>query len=620
MALDGITVRCIVTELKKTLDGARIVKVAQPDRDSVVLSMKAYDTYRVFISSQALTPLVYIMEGNAENPKVAPNFCMLLRKHLNSAKLLDIIQPGLERVIAFKIEHLDDMGDLRIKYLIVEMMGKYSNIIFAEPSGDDGISDINRPEIQNGILKNLRIVDSIKHVSMLVSSVREVLPGKPYFIPETENKLDPLSVDYDTFRRYILAKNEPVQVSLYKIFTGFSPCFSTEICHRCNLDGRKSSSSLSEEEIEKLFSLIVFIMKDVQNGVFSPVLIKRDGKPVDFSAIPLKCYSDYSDNGNDVEIKSYSSISKLLFDFYSQKVIYGRMMQKSSDLRKLVSNTMEKDSKKLDLQQKQLKDTEKKDKYKVYGELLSAYGYSVGKGEKFVKVNNYYTGEDIEIPLNPEISAIENAKKYFDKYAKLKRTAEALTSLTSQTEDELKHLESISTSLQLSQSEQDLNEIKEEMIESGYMKRREKNKKNGGGSVRTKALKLGMPMHYVTDSGYDIYVGRNNLQNDELTFHLCDGADWWFHAKGVPGSHVVVKHKDGEMPDSVFEIAGTIAAFYSKKRDSGKADVDYLLRKNVKKPAGAKPGFVVYYTNYSLVADSNIEKLLAEGKIRYDKC
>ena len=270
------------------------------------------------------------------------------------------------------------------------------------------------------------------------------------------------------------------------------------------------------------------------------------------------------------------------------------------DLRKIVTTILDRSRKKYDLQKKQLKDTEKREKYKIYGELIHTYGYGLKANSKTLEAFNYYTNENISIPLDPQLTAQENALKYFNKYNKLKRTYEALTDLIEETHEEIIHLESISTSLDIAVSEDDLTQIKEELIQYGYMKKRPAGKKE---KIKSE------PFHYLSSDGYHMYVGKNNFQNEELTFKFAVGNDWWFHAKGIPGSHVVVKTNGDELPDRTFEEAGRLAAYYSKGRENEKVEIDYLEKKNVKKPNGSKPGFVIYYTNYSLVASPDISEI-----------
>ena len=335
------------------------------------------------------------------------------------------------------------------------------------------------------------------------------------------------------------------------------------------------------------------MMRDVRSGDFSPCIVYENGVPVEYAALRLTSYPE-------AQRKDYASISALLEDYYAEKNTITRIRQRSSDLRRIVSTALERNIKKYDLQLKQMRDTEKKDKYRIYGELLNTYGYGVEPGVKSMTALNYYTNEDIVIPLDPMLTAGENAKKYFDKYNKLKRTFEALSQLTLETKSEIDHLESVSNALDIAQKEEDLVQIKEELIESGYIRRK-------GGSKKVKVTSR--PFHYVSSDGYDIYVGKNNYQNDELTFRFASGNDWWFHAKGMPGSHVVVKSRGDELPDSTFEDAARLAAHYSRGRGQEKVEIDYTEKKNVKKPGGGKPGFVVYYTNYSMMIDSDISAL-----------
>jgi len=288
----------------------------------------------------------------------------------------------------------------------------------------------------------------------------------------------------------------------------------------------------------------------------------------------------------------------VLEQFYSKKSVVTRIRQKSSDLRRIVQTTLEKDYKKYELQEKQLKDTEKKDKYKIYGELITAFGYGLEAGsEKLIAQNYYDDNKEITIPLDKDLTPMENAKKYYDKYGKLKRTAEALESIIIETSDEITHLESIMNALDIALTEDDLKEIKEELIQAGYIKRKSSDKK---------AKFKSKPFHYVSSDGYDMYVGKNNIQNEELTFKVANGGDWWFHSKTFPGSHVIVKTNGDELPDSTFEEAAKLAAYYSKGREQDKVEIDYIQRKHVKKVAGSKPGFVIYHTNYSMAISPDI--------------
>lgn len=586
MALDGIVISNIVYELRDTLLGGRFNKIAQPEKDELLITIKGQDrgAYKLFLSAGAGMPLIYLTEKTKASPLTAPNFCMLLRKHLNNCKILDISQPGLERIVSMKLEHMDELGDLKVKYLIIELMGKHSNIIFCDDS--------------------MTIIDSIKRVNQFMSSVREVLPGREYFIPETTNKLNPLTIDYSSFKANILSKAQPVGKAIYTNLTGISPLIANEICYRASIDSGESTSALNEDTGLHLYRNFERIMQNVKDNEFTPHIIIGDRGPIEFSSVPLNCYS-----GTGYEINNFTSASAMLETYYATKNAVSRMHQKSADLRKLVANAIERSSKKYDLQLKQLQDTDKRDKYKVYGELITSFGYGLEPNSKELVAENYYNNnEKINIPLDPTIAPMENAKKYFAKYNKLKRTFEALSSLIQETRDEINHLESIRASLEIATDEYDLAELKHELMEYGYIKRKFTSGKSKTKDSSKKSSKS-KPFHYISSDGYHIYVGKNNYQNEDLTFKLADGGDWWFHAKSLPGSHVIVKSGQIDLPDRTFEEAARLAAHYSGAKDADKVEIDYTQRKNIKKPSGSKPGFVIYHTNYSLVADTDISDI-----------
>ncbi|WP_461818728.1 Rqc2 family fibronectin-binding protein [Faecalimonas sp.] len=574
MAFDGITVSTIVQELNTTLKDGRINKIAQPEADELLLTIKTpKGQRRLYISASASLPLIYLTDTNKPSPMTAPNFCMLLRKHINNGRITNIHQPKLERIICFDIEHLDELGDLCKKQLIVEIMGKHSNIIFCNDKG--------------------MIIDSIKHVSAQMSSVREVLPGRTYFIPDTMERHNPLTVAEEEFRTLLRDKPMPLSKAVYTSFTGISPIVAEEICHLSGIPSEITPRDLSDDMLLHFFNQFSLYFEAVKEGNFQPVIYYRGQEPVEFSCLPISHYSQY-------EPKNFESVSELLETYYSTKNTITRIRQKSSDLRRVVQTALERNRKKYALQTKQLRDTENREKYKVYGELLHTYGYNVEKGAKKLEALNYYTNEMITIPLDTTKTPMENAQKYFDKYNKQKRTFEALTELIEETRDDIIYLESVSNALDIALSEDDLLQIKEELIEAGYVKRK---------FTKKKVKITNKPLHYISSDGFHMYVGKNNMQNEELTFHFAVGNDWWFHAKGVPGSHVIVKTNGEELPDRTFEEAGRLAAYYSKNRGNEKVEIDYIEKKHVKKPAKAKPGFVIYHTNYSLIIDSDISKL-----------
>jgi predicted ribosome quality control (RQC) complex YloA/Tae2 family protein len=576
MAFDGIVIANLVYELNQTILNTKISKIAQPENDELLLTCKgASGQFRVAISASASLPFLYLTGENKPSPLQAPTFCMVLRKHIGSGRITRIYQPHMERIINLEIEHLNEMGDVCHKTLVVELMGKHSNIIFCDEDGT--------------------IIDSIKRVSSAVSSLREVLPGKPYFIPSTqENKYDGMTMDKSQIYTAIAGKPFTVTKAIYMTFTGISPLIASEIAFRSGLDGDQPLASYSEEQLLHLCNHIFWFFEEIREHQFHPVIVRQGARPLEFSSVRLTMYQDY-------EITEFESISKVLEVYYAEKNVYSRIHQKSADLRRIVSTALERNVKKYQLQQKQMKDADKREKYKLYGELLNVYGYNLEEGATELVCENFYdNNQEIRIPLDPMKSARENSQKYFDKYGKLKRTAEALESLLTETKAQIDHLESIQNSLDIALSADDLVQIKDELMEYGFIKKHRSGKKE---KIKSK------PFHYLSSDGYDMYVGKNNYQNDELTFKFATGNDWWFHAKGIPGSHVIVKSKDGEMPDRVFEEAGKLAGFYSKGRESDKIEIDYLQKKNVKKPAGSAPGFVVYYTNFSLTIQPDISSL-----------
>ncbi len=598
MAFDGITVAGLCSELQETAAGGRIYKIAQTDKNELVITIRpaaerGKGQIRLYLCADPSLPLVYLTRTSRQAPLQAPAFCMLLRKHLQNGRIVSVTQPGLERILRFEVEHRNEMGDLCTHCLVVEIMGKHSNIIFLDDSD--------------------MIVDSIRHVSSLVSSVREVLPGRPYFIPDTQSKKDPLSETREGFMSVLDNGHMDVAKLLLRSYTGFSTVAAQELAHRAQLTQDRSAALLAPDEKEALWEQFRDLVLQIREKKFTPVMYCRRGEgqtagaPAEFSLIRLGHYADC------VEVP-YESPSALLEDFYARKNLYTRIRQRSADLRHIVQTILERDVHKYDLQCRQIRDTEKREKFKIYGELLNAYGYSVPAGADSCEVLNYYTGENIRIPLDPTLTPQQNAQKYFDRYARMKRTNEALTRLTAEVSAEIEHLRSIQNALEFSTTDGDLSQIRSEMEESGFLRRKYTGRRDfradsRKGRSRTPQSK---PLHYISSDGYDIYVGKNNTQNDEITFRMADSRDIWFHANDMPGSHVLLKsggRSMDQLPDRVFEEAAALAAYYSSGREQGKVEIDYLERRNVKKPSGAAPGFVVYYTNYSILAKTDISAL-----------
>ena len=568
MALDGITVAALANEIRTKCLGGRISRIAEPEAHEILLTIKSGAQYRLLLSADPSLPLVYLTSAGKPSPMTAPGFLMLLRKHLQGGRIISVEQPGLERVLRIGVEHLNEMGDLCRKSLVLELMGKYSNLILID--------------------EEEKILDAIRRVPSFVSSVREVLPGRPYFLPNTMNKADPLTITEEAFLPLFDERHTPVEKAVSECFTGFSPLMAREIVRTAGFDGAECAADLTKEERLRLFAAFGTVLAPVRAGNFSPRIYLHRGRLLEFSALPLSIYS-----GEDY--RSFDSMSEAMEAFFAEKSASTRMKQRSADLRHIVQLSLERTSKKLDLQKKQLKDTEKRDKLKRWGELLKAYGYMAGPGDKELVCSDWNDGDrEVRVPLDDTLSASENAQKYFERYQKLKRTFEATTEQIAETEADLAYLRSVSAHLSSAESEADLIGIKAELAETGWIR------KNRAGSKKEKLPKAGQPMKFISSDGFTIYVGKNNLQNEEVTFRIASGNDWWFHVKGQPGSHVVVKTEGKELPDRCFEEAAALAAWYSSAPRGEKTEVDYTRKKEIRKPGLYKPGMVIYHTNFSL--------------------
>lgn len=579
MALDGIVIAALVKELRDTLLGGHIQKIAMPEKNELLLTVKNHAAqHRLLISCEASLPLLYLQAENKPSPLTAPGFAMLLRKHIGSGKITAVEQLGLERIVRIETTQLNELGDIVPRALYTELMGKYSNIIFTD--------------------ENDVILDSMRRVPASVSSLREVLPGRPYFVPEKLQKTNPLELSETDFTAALTAQGSlPLDRALSSAFSGISSLIAQEVLFRTSLEPREVFDGLSAEKRNALYSVFSSLMEAVRTERFEPVMYLRDEVPVEFSALPLETLK-----AEGLEARRYTSVSELLYSYYALRAESSRMRQKSSDLRRLVQNHLERSQRKRILQEKQLADSQKKEKYRIYGDLLNSYAYQIPAGaDHYVAENFYDENRPLRIPLDKNLSPAENAKKYFDRYAKLKRTELAVGAELEKTVQEEAHLASVLTALELATEESDLAEIREELAAFQYVKRQRAQKGKRPQKIQSH------PLHFRSSDGFDIFVGKNNYQNEELTFKVASGSDWWFHAKGMPGSHVIVKANGQELPDRCFEEAAALAAYYSKGRDQDKVEIDYLQRRNVKKVNGAPPGFVIYHSNWSMMAKPRAE-------------
>ena len=579
MAYDGLVVSAIVRELSEVLAGGRIDKIHQPEKDTVIISVRTRNGgYRLLLCANPSCARVHLASTGMENPMTPPMFCMLLRKHIGSGKITKIEQPEFERIIRIHIESYDELGDLSEKVLICELMGKHSNIILVN--------------------KDNKIIDSVYHIDLSVSSVRQILPGLIYTAPPTQDKLNPMDYTKDDIKRRLTFEDSPMAKQILDTYSGISPLMAREAVYRACKDTDKIASEATSEETDKTAYIFSKMMENIQNGDFEPCMVTdtESGKLIDFNALGITQYEGMGD------VTFFESVNEAAEAFYSRKPSMQSLKQKGSDLMKFVNNNLERCLKKLQLQKEILEKAKKKEKYKIYGDLITANIYRINQGDKILECENFYSEncEMVKITLSEDLTPSQNAQKYYKKYAKQK-TAEAETEKQKELNTrEIDYLESVKESIELAESGAEIALIREELTEQGYLRQRY--------LKRPKKKALPTPLHFVSDDGYDIYVGKNNVQNDYVTFKLSRSTDIWFHTKSIHGSHAIVRTPDAmEVPDRTYLQAAALAAYYSKARGSKSVPVDYTEVKNVKKPNGAKPGMVIYVDYNTIYADPDEE-------------
>ncbi|MBO4775635.1 MAG: NFACT family protein [Lachnospiraceae bacterium] len=587
MAFDGFCIKRIVKEYNDIFTDSRISKIIQNNNFDIILVIKkGKDTYNLFVSANPSMSYTYLVSDKGEAPKNALNFCMLLRKYIANGKILSVTQKDNERIIVFEIEHLDEMGDLSVKKLIFELMGKHSNIILTD---------------ENDI-----ILDSIKRVNELTSSLREVLPKKEYFFPSDLKKINPYETDLkneivNIFDSYSEEEKSKLSLSslLVNSFEGVSKNFAKEVLFRAGKIQDTKLVNTDNDILGKVSDSFEETLKlTLEDKCFYEYI--KDGKLFDYSTFRYEYLND------ECECKEHSDmmLSEFLSVFYSAKHDQNVILQKSNDIVSLLNSHISKNKKKIAEWEKELFECENKETLKKYGELLKAYSHSIQRG-KSANVLDYYTGENIDIPLDENKTVIENSNKYFNDYSKAKRRENKIKELLDQTDKETKYLEDLLLYISLSENTSDINQIRQELYNKGYIKK--------NAVIKEKKKSIGIK-HYIYDNNYHIYVGKNNIQNEEVTFKVATGNDWWFHAKGIAGSHVIVKSdKDNsanewDMPDELFELCGALAAINSSHSGLSKVEIDYTRKKHIKKPAEGEKGMVIYHTYYSLVALPDISR------------
>lgn len=577
MPYDGFFTNCVVNEISYLID-SRIDKIHQPSKDEIYLYFKKdRKSIKLLLCGNPSYPRVQITDGQRENPQVAPNFCMILRKHLLSAKLVEVTQINFDRIIELKFESRDELGFSENYYLVTEIMGKHSNIILLNDKK--------------------QIVDCIKHIGCDVNRYREILPGVRYILPPTSEKFNPLFSTKEEFDSIIIKNPEvTIEKSILDNYLGVSKIFAQEVSGEYL--GFKVGE-LDKNALQKVCESFFMLISRAKSNSFEPTVYYKDGNIQDYYIFPLKIYQKESSEALD-------SCGKILDLFYGQKGLKDNLKQKFNDIFKLVTNLIDRNNKKIQIHMDKLIECENYESWKNFGDILMANQYLIDESMTSVELDNFYDPENskITIPLQTGISPVLNAQKYYKKYNKEKVTLEMVTKQLKESEDEKLYLDSIAFNLENAVDIETIEEIRRELAELGYLKK----KKSNSRPQKSK------PNHFKSSDGFDIYVGKNNVQNDYLTTKFADSNDIWMHTKNIPGSHVIIKC-NGKPSDAALLEGAQLAAFFSKAKNSTTVPVDYTERKNVKKPNGSKPGMVIYFTNKTAYVTPSEEKIAELTKV-----
>lgn len=571
MPFDGILIKNIAQELQDLLSGGRIGKIHQIDRDAVVIQVRANgENYRLLFSSNPSAARIHLTEKQFENPDTPPVFCMLLRKHLSGGIIKAFKTSGFERIVAMEVESTDELGDRGLKKLVIEIMGRHSNIILLN--------------------QNDKIIDAIKHVDMEVNRVRELLPARTYILPPQQDKLDPsLPETWEALKKEAPSCGRKAESFLLDRLKGFSPVLCREICFRAGVDDATPASALKEHELDRIISVLKELMEGLENQGSSPCLVidKDLNKPVDFHCVPLSQYPSS---------QQYDLISTAVEAFYSLKSSKEFNSQRSNDLRKLVEKQLEKCEKRLAINLETYDTNKNYEHLRLMGELLTANIYALSKGMDKASVVNYYseTGEMMEIPLDKDKNPQENAQWYFKRYNKARSAFLYAQKEIEALKTEVAYLESVIFAIDNADGPEQYAEIRLELYEQGYLK----SASTKGRKVQTVQVR---PLSVLSRDGFEILIGRNNKQNDKLTFKTARHEDIWLHIKNFSGSHVVIRTEGQKVPDSTLVEAAEYAAYYSEARHAPKTEVDYTYVRNVRKPPGGKPGMAIYVNYYTVV-------------------
>ncbi len=574
MALDGIFLHLLSEELKEVLIGAKVDKIHQTQKVELVFTMRTRSgAYRLLLSASGNAPRLHLTTQQIENPPKPPMLCMLMRKHLGGATLLDIQQEGLDRILKLVFSSVNELGDRVTRTLVIEIMAQYSNIILLD--------------------ENDVIIDAVKRVDNTKSSVREVLPSLTYELPPSQNKLDITRNSAEEIVDAITSKNTKLSNAILSSMEGMSPVLCREIAFR-TAGADSVASELSDNQKVKLAFEFEMLKNTVLHRTVSPnAVADTDGKLLDFSFVPITQY------GSAAQYLSYESLSETLERFYFERERLARTKSKAEDLFKNINNLIERLAKKISNQMAELEECKDREEKKVYAELINANLYRLSKGLTVYELENYYDDyKTVAIPVKPELTPTENAQRYYKEYRKLRTAEEMLTKIISEGREELVYLRTVLDELSRAETEREISEIRQELSDGGFVKQ-----KNQGKIKKSQPMP---PLEFDAPDGFKVYVGRNNIQNDKLSLKTAMKSDLWFHIQKAPGSHVILALEGREPTEKAMEFAAKVAAYYSSGREAGAVEVDYTEVRNLKKPVGAKPGFVIYHVYNSVLVKPEI--------------
>ena len=584
MAFDAGMLACMVHEIRTVALGGRIEKVMQPERDEIILQLRSTEGGKRLLINAGAGPRISFTELTRENPAQAPMFCMLLRKHLTGARLADIRQEGFERVVTLEFDTRDEMGFACTRRIVAEIMGKYSNLIFTDGEG--------------------KIISALKTVDFTTSTQRQVLPGMRYELPPPQGKDNPLEVDFARFAALYAAESpdKPLDKFILSRFCGISAAVAREMAV---IATRHSDTPLRYATPEEAWRGFDAVISRIKEGNYAPTMVYDGGNAVEYAFCPLTQYKD------PIETRAYDTASGMLDAYFETRDKESRLRQRAADVLRLLTNAESRIRKKLDIQRGELQDCEKAEIYKKYGDMITANLWQLTRGMKQAEITDYEAWDEekseygtVLIDLDERLTPSGNAQKYYKKYTKARNAKVELARQIELGEAELAYIYTVFDALTRAETTNDLAEIRDELYRSGYASRMK-------GYAAPKKQPAPTVAKFKTTNGYLVYCGKNNLQNEHITHKLADRNDYWFHAKGVPGSHVVMV-TNGEEPDAQdFTDAACIAAHYSKAAGGAQIPVDYLLVRHVRKVPGAKPGFVTYHTNWTAYVTPDADRVAA---------